>query len=323
MVPKVEPLYSKARKSAASGVTPVSSAGRPPPRPHNAGRITGLDRDHLDGQRSGVALTGGSPASTLPNTHMLPSASGPAQTNFNFVFNNNRGNFDMGAIHSIASSAGHAPLPGSDGILPTPPAPSNALHLRSDNLRRRLEPRHPPARSVTLRSTMPPPAGGLPTSTPLPPRRLSVAAARRVRWKKSQIRQQAAAIPTPPDANPPPPVEPLPPSSVDQITAAVLAAIQARLPGPDLAAGCPGHLPHAASAPPAPPPSAGPDPALAAHPGATNAFGPPTPRCGDGAPAGLQSSLLLTPHTSVPNSALSRNRSFVQIKKNPILTQIR
>jgi hypothetical protein len=215
----------------------------------------------------------------------------------------------MGAIHSIASSAGHAPLPGSDGILPTPPAPSNTLHLRSDDLRRRLEPRHPPARSVTLRSTMPPPADGLPTSTPLPPRRLSVAAARRVRWKKSQIRQQAAAIPMPPDANPPPPVEPLPPSSVDQITAAVLAAIQARLPGPDLAAGCPGHLPHATSAPPAPPPSAGPDPALAAHPGATNAFGPLTPRCGDGAPAGLQSSLLLTsarpivpPTTPTPSS---------------------
>ena len=29
------------------------------------------------------------------------------------------------------------------------------------------------------------------------------------------------------------------------------------------------------------------------------------------------------PHTSVANSALSRNRCFVQIKKNPILTQIR
>jgi hypothetical protein len=31
----------------------------------------------------------------------------------------------------------------------------------------------------------------------------------------------------------------------------------------------------------------------------------------------------LPPHTSVPNSALSRNHCFVQIKKNPILTQIR
>ena len=232
----------------------------------------------------------------------------------------------MGAIHSIASTAGLAPLPGSDGILPTPPAPPNAPHLRCDDLRRRLEPRHPPAISATLRPTMLPPADGLPPSAPLPQRRVSVAAARRVRWKKSQIRKQAAAIPTPPVAHPPPSVEPLPPSSVAQITAAVLSAIQARLPGQDpvscptphpatappapvLAAGCPGHLLHAASAPPAPPPSAGPDPDFAAHPGATNASGLLTPRCGDGSLAGLQPSLPLTstrpnvpPTTPTPSS---------------------
>jgi hypothetical protein len=224
----------------------------------------------------------------------------------------------MGAIHAFASAAGRAPLPGSDGILPTPPAPSNTPHLRCDDLRHRLEPRHPPATSATLRPTLLPPADRLPPSAPLLQRRMSVAAARRVRWKKSHIRQQAAATPTPPDAHPPPSVEPLPPSSVAQITAAVLSAIQARLPGQDpvscptpypatappapvLAAGCPGHLLPAASAPPAPPPSAGLDPDAAAHPGATNAPGLLAHRCGDGAPAGLQSSLPLTStRTNVP-----------------------
>jgi hypothetical protein len=242
---------------------------------------------------------------------MLALANRPAQTTFHFVFNNNQGNFDMGAIHSIASAAGSAPLPESDGILPTPTAPFQTSHLRCDDLRHCLEPRCPPAMRTTPRPTVLSPEDKLTPPAPSSLPRVSVAAARRVRWKKSQIRQHVIPLPTPPDTHPTPPHAPLPPTSVAQITDAVLSALQARFPGQDSvhcptlhpaaaalapapAAGSPGPLLNAASAPPAPPPSAGTNPGPAVPPGAPNAPGLPSPQCGDGAPAGLQPSLSLS-----------------------------
>jgi hypothetical protein len=121
-------------------------------------------------------------------------------------------------VRAVTTAAGSAHLPGSDGILPTPPVPPKTPHLLHDDLRHRLDPRRLVATSATPRPTMSPPVNKPTPPAPPLPRHVpaitpsesdlrvhkTVAAARRLRSQKSQLRRQAAMLPPPPETQPPP-----------------------------------------------------------------------------------------------------------------------